>query len=379
MARRTASPPPSGGSGLIMSAMRWFWSAVAGAAVVGMGGMSARGQAPASSRAAVVAQRGVDAARQGRFGAAIRAYRRALRLDPQLAAARMDLALAYFKTGQLAAAARNFRSYLARNPDSYRAALLLANCEISLGHYAAAIRLTAPLRTAHRHDLALAYVRGTALIRAGHVHRGEIWINRVMEEGNSAVVHLMLGDAFRQDHKWKQAIAEYQQAVRMAPKMPLAHLWLAEAQLLSGESATALGNFQKEYALDPTSYETNFYLGFLYAQQGELAKAAPYLRRAHEMVPGAFQPALQLALVIFHQGHLRAARNLLAPVVEAHPKNAQGHVVLGEIYYRLHQPKLGAAQRAMLRQLIADKQKQAIQQRRRESLQLAAPNAGGHP
>ena len=40
---------------------------------------------------------------------------------------------------------------------------------------------------------------------------------------------------------------------------------------------------------------------------------------------------------------------------------------------------LGAAQRAMLRQLIADKQKQAIQQRRRESLQLAAPNAGGHP
>lgn len=339
----------------------------------------AQSQGGGAAEARAVAERGVTAARQGRFGAAIRAYRQALRLDPELAAARMDLALAYFKTGQLEAAARNFQGYLARKPGAYRASLLLATCELSLGDYAAAIARTAPFRTRHAGDLALAYVRGTALIRAGHLHRGGAWINRIMRNGDSAVVHLMLGDAFRESHKWKRAIAEYKQAVKMAPKMPLAHLWLAEAQLLSGESAAALGNFEREYALDPNNYETNFYLGYLYAQQGELAKAAPYLRRAHAMVPAALQPALQLALVLFHQRHLKQARDLLEPAVKAHPKNAQGHVVLGEIYYRLHQPKRGAAQRAMLRQLIADRQKQAIQQRRRESLQLTAHGAGGHP
>lgn len=349
------------------------------AALALMGSGFARAQDGKGAGARTAAQQGVMAARQGRFGAAIRAYRQALRLDPQLAAARMDLALAYFKTGQLEAAARNFQGYLARKPGAYRASLLLATCELSLGHYAAAIARTAPFRTRHAGDLALAYVRGTALIRAGHLHRGGAWINRIMSKGDSAVVHLMLGDAFRESHKWKRAIAEYKQAVKMAPKMPLAHLWLAEAQLLSGESSAALGNFEKEYALDPNNYETNFYLGFLYAQQGELVKAAPYLRRAHAMVPAAFQPALQLALVEQRQGHLRRARALLAPVVWAHPKNAQGHVVLGEIYYRLHEPKRGAEQRAMVRQLVADRQKQAIQQRRRESLQLAAHGAGGHP
>ncbi|MGH9533356.1 MAG: tetratricopeptide repeat protein [Terriglobales bacterium] len=339
-------------------------------------GQAAPRSLPASAPA--VAQQGVTDARQGRFGAAIREYQRALRLDPQLAPARMDLALAYFKTGQIEAAARNFHRYLALAPGDYRASLLLATCDLSLGRYGRAVALTAPFRAAHRGDLALAYIRGTALIRAGQVPRGEVWINRIMQSGDSPVVHLMLGDAYRQDRKWRRAIAEYQRAVAMDPKLPLAHLWLAEAQLLSGQSAAALKNFEAEYALDRTNYETNFYLGFLYAQQGESAKAEPYLRRAHEMVPGAFQPALQLALVEFHQGQLQPARALLAPAVKAHPKDAQGHVILGEIYYRLHQPKLGEEQRAMVRQLVAAKQAQAIQQRQRESLQLAAPTAGGH-
>lgn len=359
--------------------MRWFRTGLSAVVAVGCFALLAAAQTPKSGEAVVMAQHGVEAARQGRYGAAIRAYHRALRLDPQLAAARMDLALAYFKTGQIEAAARNFHRYLTLVPGDYRGSLLLANCDLSLGRYGAAIRLTAPFRGAHRGDLAFAYVRGTALIRDGQKLRGEIWINRVMQKGNSAVVHLMLGDAYRQDHKWKGAIGEYEQAVKMAPKMPLAHLWLAEAQLLSGESAVALGNFQAEYALDPNNFATNFYLGFLYAQQGRLAKAAPYLRRAHSMVPAAFQPALQLALVEQRQGHLRRARALLAPAVRAHPNNAQGHVVLGEIYYRLHEPKRGAEQRAMVRQLVAHKQQQDIQQRRRESLQLTAHDAGGRP
>lgn len=362
-----------------MSAM-WFFrrGAWAAAVVCLLPAPMAWGQA-APPPASAIAQQGVAAARQGRYGAAIAAYQRALVLDPRLAGARMDLALAYFKTGQIEAAARNFQKYLALQPGAYRASLLLANCDLSLGRYAAALTLTAPFRAGRRDDLAFAYVRGTALIRSGHVRRGEAWINRIMKNGNSPVVHVMLGDAYRQNHKLRQAIAEYQQAVAMDPKMPLAHLWLAEAQLLSGQSGAALVSFQREYALDPTNYETNFYLGYLYAQQGALAKAQPYLRRAHEMVPSAFQPAFQLALVEYRQGQVEQARRLLAPAVARNPANAQGHVILGEIYYRLHLPKQGAAQRAILRQLVEAKQKQAIQQRQRESLQLAAPPSGDHP
>lgn len=335
--------------------------------------------APARAQQGVsAAQQGVADAHQGQYGAAIAAYRQALKLDPQLAGARMDLALAYFKTGQVEAAARNFQRYLALKPGAYRASLLLANCDLSLGRYADAVRLTAPFRASHPSDLALAYIRGTALIRSGQIQRGEVWINRIMKNGPSPVVHLMLGDAYRQNHKLKQAIAEYQQAVAMAPKMPLAHLWLAEAQLLSGQSAAALTSFQREFALDPNNYATNFYLGYLYVQHGDLAKAAPYLRRAHAMVPAAFQPAFQLALVEYRQGQAEAARQLLEPAVQRHPHNAQGHVILGEIYYRLHLPKKAAAQRAMLRQLVAAKQAQAIQHRQQESLQLTAHAAGGH-
>ncbi|MGH9527319.1 MAG: tetratricopeptide repeat protein, partial [Terriglobales bacterium] len=70
----------------------------------------------ASASAQAIAQRGVTLARQGNFGAAVAAYGRALAIDPELAGARMDLALAYFKTGQIEAAARNFRKYLALKP-----------------------------------------------------------------------------------------------------------------------------------------------------------------------------------------------------------------------------------------------------------------------
>lgn len=321
--------------------------------VVALCGLTASVRAQAVASAPQLAQAGVVAARKGDYGTAIAAYRRALKLDPDLAAARLNLALAFFKTGQIEAAARNFQRYLDRAPGDYRATLLLANCDLSLGRYADAVKLTTPLAAGHADDLALAYIRGTALIRSGQTQPGERWIDKIMARGDSPIVHLMLGDAYRQDQKLPQAIAEYQKAIAMAPKLPLAHLWLAEAQLRAGDSASALKNFQAEDALDPNNFETNFYLGYLLLQQSDLSRARPYLERAHKMFPSAFQPVFQLALLDERQGQLPQARQLLEQALAQDPGEVQGHVVLGQLYYRLHLPKLGDAQRALVRQLMA--------------------------
>jgi tetratricopeptide (TPR) repeat protein len=58
---------------------------------------------------------GVVLARQERFEAAIQAYRKALRIRPGLAPVRLDLGLAYYKTGNRAAAIREFRLSLQKD------------------------------------------------------------------------------------------------------------------------------------------------------------------------------------------------------------------------------------------------------------------------
>jgi len=319
----------------------------------------------------LLANLGVVQVHAGDFSGAIASYEKALQLDPTLDAVRFNLGLAYYKTEHWRRAASDFAGYRAKHPTDSRSALLEADCDLRLNQYAAAIATAGPIADRDRNDLTAAYIVGTAYIRQGNVPAGEALIDRIMHHGDSAEVHMMLGDAYLQVHKMAQAAQEFARAVALNPRLPLAHLRLAEAELMSRDSDAAWTNLQAEYALNPNDFETNFYLGFVAKNRGDLVAATAYLKQAQAERPDAFQPSFQLATVEYQANQLGAARTILERLVKTFPDETDAHVILGQVYYRLKQPALGAAQRMIVQRLNAAHQ--VVEIKKREA------NADGPP
>src|SRR5437762_5919105 len=57
------------------------------------------------------------------------------------------------------------------------------------------IRVLEPEEPKHPDDLAVAYLLGTALIRDKQVEKGQLLVDRILRNGDSAEAHLMLGSA----------------------------------------------------------------------------------------------------------------------------------------------------------------------------------------
>lgn len=331
------------------------------------------------NQVAVWTNLGVIRVQQGQFPAAIGAYRHALKIDSAFAPARLNLALAYYKDGDLDQARQQIQTYRHGQGDDLRSAMLLADCDLRLGNNAEVIALMTPWAQKDPESLAIAYLLGTADIRAGKTAEGQQYIQQIMSHGDRAEVHMMMGDAYSHAHELKNAVAEFARAVALNPQLPQAHERLAEADLMTGDSDSALQQFQIEYKNNPNSFETSFYLGFLYKKHGSLEQARPYLERAHAMRPDAVEPVLQLGLLSYEVGQLPQARQWLEQVVKKAPKTIQAHVVLGQIYYRLHMPAQGLQERKTVQALNEERQQESIRHREQVSEHLdAVAGKGDH-
>jgi predicted Zn-dependent protease len=135
--------------------------------------------------------------RMGRYQDAVGEYLEALKTARPDVAPRLhfNLALAYYKSFQIPAAADELEPLHAAQPADLNLALLLADCRLRMGEFQRAVDVVAPLEAAHADDLALNYVIGMALIRLGRVADGQIRVDRILRQGDSAEGHFLLGSA----------------------------------------------------------------------------------------------------------------------------------------------------------------------------------------
>ena len=74
-----------------------------------------------------------------------------------------------------------------------RPSFLLADCELRLGENKKVIELLAPLEKESPDDKALIYLLGTALIRDKQPARGQVLVDRILRDGDSAEARLLMG------------------------------------------------------------------------------------------------------------------------------------------------------------------------------------------
>jgi len=303
-----------------------------------------------------LANLGAAYAHAGRYENAIAEYRKALAAQPGNAPIELNLALAYYKSGQIDDAAKTLQKVRQSSPADPRATLLLADCWLAMGKNKQVIDLMSPIAEREPDNLAVAYLLGTALVRDDQISRGQVVIDKILRNGDSAEARLLLGTTKLGAMDFSGALQDLTKAVELNPKLPDVYSYYGLALLRTGDAEGAQKAFKQELASNPNDFNANLQMGVLLKQDEDYEGALKYLRHALDVRPGDLAVRYQIASIDFAQGATEQARKELESIVKESPKFTEAHVTLATVYYRLKRKEDGDRERATVATLNVEAQ-----------------------
>ncbi len=294
----------------------------------------------------------------GNIEKALEHYKKALSLgtaeNPQ--AVRLNLGLAYYKAARFREASQQFETLLKESPNMLQAALLLGDCYFRAGQYAKVIDVLQPFEKNNGDDKALIYLLGTSLIYDGQTLRGQKMVDRIFRQGDSVEGHMVLGTAHLLVKDYPSAAIEFEKALKLDPKCPMANgsygLCLREMSRIDDAAVY----FRKELEINPYDFNSNLYLGiYLYKTQQKYDEAKALFERALGVRPGSPDARYHLGLVYLLKGDLQRALEILESVVKDVPDYMEGHAALTTLYYRLGRKEDAKRHRAIVERLQAER------------------------
>jgi tetratricopeptide (TPR) repeat protein len=304
----------------------------------------------------VRANLGAALAKLGRYDEAIVQYRAVLAKKDN-ADLRLNLALAYYKKGALREAVQQLDTLLGAPPGDTRIATLLADCYARLGRDEQAIGVLTPVEAAHPDDLAVTWLLGSALIRAGHRREGLERVDRVARQGNRPEAYLLAGQTALKMNEFEPARDDADAALRLNPRLPGANTLRGTVLSYLGDTQGAIAALRKAVEADPHDFDAQVGLGAVLNTERDLDGARQHLQRALELKPDSSLARYEWARLERTEGHVEAAVKDFERVVHDDPNWAQPHVELAALYFRLNRQEDGDRERATFDRLTAEQQK----------------------
>ncbi len=257
-----------------------------------------------------------------------------------------------------------------------QAALLLADCLLQTGRDRDVIDLSSPRDPEFPDDLAYAYLLGTALLRQGDTEKGQVLIDRIFKQGESAEGHLLMGMAHLNRRDYQSAVPELTKAVELNPSLPSLQALYGRALLGSGDREKAMRAYRTALEQQPDNFDANLQLGTLYRLDQKFDLAMTYLKRAQAVRPDDLALRHAMAATLLSLGDAERARELLEAVVQEAPSFVDGHVLLATTYYRLKRKDDGDRERALIEKLTAENQAKQPGAKRAQEVDDARPAEG---
>ena len=149
-----------------------------------------------------------------------------------------------------------------------------------------------------------------------------------------ASAHNNLGRIYMQQRKFKDAIDELQETIRLDPDLFLSYFSLNSIYLYEvGDLDAAIATAQKQLARNPNAARAYAQLGAAYAGKGDLRQAENALRRSIEIDPHPRYvfDHYRLGHVLRLQGRFDEARKVHGHILEIAPKEISAHYELGAV------------------------------------------------
>jgi tetratricopeptide (TPR) repeat protein len=206
----------------------------------------------------------------------------------------------------------------------------LAEAEFRLGHYEAAEANAARLLQQDPQSGWGAYW----LTRAEEAVSVQALLQASSLNPNSARVHEMLARNDAAHYQWKQAAAEYEKAIRLAPNLADLYFGLGTAYWQAGDWTRAESALRKTLAASPASSVAAYELGDTFVNERRWADAVPCLRKSLANPQVEHRARLDLSKAESELGQPRQALADLMPVASDDP-DGQIHFRLAALYRQM--------------------------------------------
>jgi tetratricopeptide (TPR) repeat protein len=292
----------------------------------------------------------------GRLDDAIDAYKKALPSASSNPALRLNLALAYYKRALYDDAIEQLLEVRRLQPSNRQATLLLGDSWLVLGEHKKMISLLTPIQNQSPDDRAVTYLLGTALVRDGQLAAGQRVIDRLLRDGESPEVLMLMAAMQMASANNKEALALIEKAIARNPDLPGVYTLLGQARQNDGEPALARDAFLQALQRNPSDYEANLNAGALFRMERDYPAARKHLTRARQLRPQSVALKYQFGNLEMAEGRLPQALLELEAVTRESPGFIEGHISLAQLYYRLKRKEDGDRERAIVTRLQAENQ-----------------------
>ena len=248
------------------------------------------------------ANRGLQSLARGDFAAAIEALETAVTLQPQQPAYRYELGQLYLAQDDYIAAAQQARAILALDKRDIRGHTLEVARLTFAGESEAAIAQGRAALEADAYFAPLLAILARAYLNASRIPEGLEYAERALAadpqdaEVRRAYAYALL---FIQDREG--AIAQLQEATRLAPHSAAAYLELANVLLADDQDQAAIDTYELLLARNPQHARANLRLCQAYTKLGRFSQALGYCEDATALDPDDSSAWLQLGELRYNQ------------------------------------------------------------------------------
>ncbi len=220
-----------------------------------------------------------------RWDEAMSAYRRAIALDPKLAAAHLNLGLVLLDR-EPAAAVECFRQAAELMPEQARPRFLLALALERAGKLAGAIEEYQAAERLDAKEYEIRFALGRALLRANRATEAEAEFREALAlRGDAAPARLGLAESLRAQNKLEAAAAEFAAYLQLQPQDRESRLRRASVLTDLGHYEQALEELDRGDAEAAASLESYRLRAEIRLQQKQWAQAGEVLQKALELAP----------------------------------------------------------------------------------------------
>ena len=282
------------------------------------------------------------------LGPAIRAYGRAVYLEPAVALYRFNLALALRKIGSFERAAEEFAEAARLEPESVPARKRVAEIRSLLGAHDQALALTESLLQSAPNDHGAWELKAQLLLKLKRPTEAVAPARRAAElDPDCPVAHAYLAEACHAAGKLSDAQAAWAEALERAPFEAafVANLGVLQRDL--GQASAAEMSFRRALELRPDFALAYGNLGEALADTGRHAEAAAAFQKARELDPNDAGAHLRFADMALQRRQFDLAERAYQECLGVAPQDAAAIFGLGEVHR--HRGQSAEAERAYRR------------------------------
>jgi len=129
-----------------------------------------------------------------------------------------------------------------------------------------------------------------------------------------------------------EALAEFENAVELHPKLAVAYSGMGWVHKLKGNYEAAAQAFAEALKLDPGSFDDAFALAKTYHQLARFLDAVRAYAHACDLDPASFEARLNLGVCYHQAGELQEAIDCYTQAIAIDPGAPAGHTNLGALY-----------------------------------------------